>query len=496
MKNAISPTRNDNFSDWYQQVIIQSEMAENSPVRGCMVIRPWGYGIWEQIQRELDQKIKDTGYSNAYFPLLIPLSFLQKEAEHVEGFAKECAVVTHHRLEKSTDGTLTPAGTLEEPLIIRPTSETVIGASFSRWVQSYRDLPLLINQWANVMRWEMRPRIFLRSSEFLWQEGHTVHATHDEALDETLKMLDIYERFTTEHLAIPVIKGEKCSWERFPGAVSTYTIEAMMQDGKALQAGTSHFLGQNFAQSSDIRFVNKEGIKELAWTTSWGVSTRLIGAMIMAHGDDDGLVLPPLVAPTQVIIVPIVRDEQNADAIHAYCKKLQKQLSRKKLKGQNLRASIDWRDMNGGEKKWFHIKRGVPVRVEIGIKELEQNVVSYSCRNNCKTLLKLDTESFVKNISKILATLQKDMLEVAQKKLSDNTTMVTTLDEFKTRFKQNAKLNAFVLAPFSDDKKVENAIGELGVTVRCIPLKQPKASATCLFTGRKTGTWALYAKSY
>jgi prolyl-tRNA synthetase len=496
MKNAISPTRNENFSDWYQQVIIQSEMAENSPVRGCMVIRPWGYGIWEQIQRELDKKIKDTGHSNAYFPLLIPLSFLQKEAEHVEGFAKECAVVTHHRLEKSTDGTLVPAGTLEEPLIIRPTSETVIGASFSRWVQSYRDLPLLINQWANVLRWEMRPRIFLRSSEFLWQEGHTVHATHDEALDETLKMLDIYERFTTEHLAIPVIKGEKCSWERFPGAVSTYTIEAMMQDGKALQAGTSHFLGQNFAQSSDIRFVNKEGIKELAWTTSWGVSTRLIGAMIMAHGDDDGLVLPPLVAPTQVVIIPIVRKEQNADAIHDYCKKLQKQICRKKLKGQNLRASVDWRDMNSGEKKWYHIKRGVPVRIEIGIKELEQNAVSYSCRNNCKTLLKLDTEDFVNDISKTLATLQKDMLVVAQKKLSDNTKTVTTLDEFKKHFIQNAKLNAFVLAPFSEDKKVEKAIGELGVTVRCIPLKQPGISATCLFTGRKTNTWALYAKSY
>jgi prolyl-tRNA synthetase len=496
MKNAISPTRNENFSDWYQQVIIQSEMAENSPVRGCMVIRPWGYGIWEQIQRELDKKIKDTGHSNAYFPLLIPLSFLQKEAEHVEGFAKECAVVTHHRLEKSTNGALTPAGTLEEPLIIRPTSETVIGASFSRWVQSYRDLPLLINQWANVLRWEMRPRIFLRSSEFLWQEGHTVHATHDEALDETLKMLDIYERFTTEHLAIPVIKGEKCSWERFPGAVSTYTIEAMMQDGKALQAGTSHFLGQNFAQSSDIRFVNKEGIKELAWTTSWGVSTRLIGAMIMAHGDDDGLVLPPLVAPTQVVIIPIVRNEHHADAIHEYCKELQKQICRKKLKGQNLRASVDWRDMNSGEKKWYHIKRGVPVRVEIGIKELEQNGVSYSCRNNCKNLLKLDTKDFVNNISKTLATLQKEMLEVAQNKLSDNTTTTTTLDEFKKCFKQNAKLNAFVLAPFTEDEKVEKAIGELGVTVRCIPLKQPGVSATCLFSGRKTNTWALYAKSY
>ncbi|WP_256578907.1 proline--tRNA ligase [Pseudomonas sp. VI4.1] len=316
-----------------------------------MVIRPWGYGIWEQIQRELDQKFKDTGHVNAYFPLLIPLSFLQKEAEHVDGFAKECAVVTHHRLEQTADGKLTPAGELEEPLIIRPTSETVIGASFSRWVQSYRDLPLLINQWANVLRWEMRPRIFLRTSEFLWQEGHTVHGSCEEALGETLKMLDIYERFTVEHLAIPVIKGEKCSWERFPGAVSTYTIEAMMQDGKALQAGTSHFLGQNFAQASDIRFVNKEGVKELAWTTSWGVSTRLIGAMIMAHGDDDGLVIPPLVAPTQVIIVPIVRSEQDADAIYAYCDKLQKQISRKKLKGQNLRVSVDKRDMNGGEKK-------------------------------------------------------------------------------------------------------------------------------------------------
>lgn len=284
MKNAISPTRSENFSEWYQQVISQSELAENSRVRGCMVIRPWGYGIWEQIQRELDKKFKETGHANAYFPLLIPLSFFQKEAEHVDGFAKECAVVTHHRLEQSAEGKLTPAGELEEPLIIRPTSETAIGASFSRWVQSYRDLPLLINQWANVLRWEMRPRIFLRTSEFLWQEGHTAHGSSEEALDETLKMLDIYERFAVDHLAIPVIKGEKCSWERFPGAVNTYTIEAMMQDGKALQAGTSHFLGQNFAKASDIRFVNKEGVKELAWTTSWGVSTRLIGAMIMAHG--------------------------------------------------------------------------------------------------------------------------------------------------------------------------------------------------------------------
>ncbi|MDI3393256.1 proline--tRNA ligase [Pseudomonas sp. V98_8] len=496
MKNAISPTRSENFSEWYQQVIIQSELAENSPVRGCMVIRPWGYGIWEQIQIELDQKLKDTGHVNAYFPLLIPLSFLQKEAEHVDGFAKECAVVTHHRLEQTPDGKLTPTGELEEPLIIRPTSETVIGASFSRWVQSYRDLPLLINQWANVLRWEMRPRIFLRTSEFLWQEGHTVHASREEALDETLKMLDIYERFTVEHLALPVIKGEKCSWERFPGAVSTYTIEAMMQDGKALQAGTSHFLGQNFARASDIRFVNKDGIKELAWTTSWGVSTRLIGAMIMAHGDDDGLVIPPLVAPTQVTIVPIVRTEQDAEAIYNYCDKLQKKLSRKTLKGQNLRVSVDKRDINGGEKKWYHIKRGVPVRVEVGIKELERNMVSYVCRDNIKNTLSAELDSFVKELPKILQSIQTGMLESARKKLSDNTETVTTLENFKQAFKRTDKLNTFVIAPFIDDEKVKRTITDLGVTVRCIPLAQPKIATACLFTGQATQSWALYAKSY
>ena len=496
MKNAISPTRSENFSEWYQQVISQSELAENSRVRGCMVIRPWGYGIWEQIQRELDKKFKETGHTNAYFPLLIPLSFFQQEAEHVDGFAKECAVVTHHRLEQSAEGKLTPAGELEEPLIIRPTSETVIGASFSRWVQSYRDLPLLINQWANVLRWEMRPRIFLRTSEFLWQEGHTVHGSREEALDETLKMLDIYERFAVDHLAIPVIKGEKCSWERFPGAVSTYTIEAMMQDGKALQAGTSHFLGQNFAEASDIRFVNKEGVKELAWTTSWGVSTRLIGAMIMAHGDDDGLVIPPLVAPTQIIIVPIIRSEQDADAIHAYCDKLQKQISRKKLKGQNLRVNVDKRDMNSGEKKWYHIKRGVPIRVEVGIKELEQNMVSYSCRDNSKHTLNIEMISFVKDLPKTLQTIQAGMLEKARKKLSSNTETVTKLENFKQAFKRKDKLNTFVLAPFIDDENVEKAISELGVTVRCIPLVQPKVAATCIFTGQPTKSWALYAKSY
>ena len=461
-----------------------------------MVIRPWGYGIWENIQRKLDKKFKATGHVNAYFPLLIPLSFLQKEADHVDGFAKECAVVTHHRLEQNIEGKLIPAGELDEPLIIRPTSETVIGASFSRWVQSYRDLPLLINQWANVLRWEMRPRIFLRTSEFLWQEGHTAHVSSEEALNETLMMLDVYERFMVENLAIPVVKGEKCSWERFPGAVSTYTIEAMMQDGKALQAGTSHFLGQNFAKASNIRFINKEGLKDLAWTTSWGVSTRMIGAMIMVHGDDDGLVIPPLMAPIQVIIVPIVRNEQDAGAIHAYCDKLQKLISRKKLKGEHLRSSVDKRDMNGGEKKWYHVKRGVPIRVEIGIKELHQNTISYSCRNDKSKLIQIHSTTFLSEISKILDGIQKQLLERAKEKLSNNTRIVTTLEEFNDIFIREDKSNSFVIAPFVDDDAVEKGISEIGATVRCIPINQPKSSATCLFTGKLTSTWALYAKSY
>ena len=496
MKNAISPTRLENFSEWYQQVISHAELAENSPVRGCMVIRPWGYGIWENMQLELDRKFKETGHVNAYFPLLIPLAFLQKEAEHVEGFAKECAVVTHHRLEQDEDGKLVAAGKLEEPLIIRPTSETLVGASFSRWVQSYRDLPLLINQWANVLRWEMRPRLFLRTSEFLWQEGHTVHASREEALEETLKMLDVYADFVTDYLAVPVTKGIKCSWERFPGAVSTYTIEAMMQDGKALQAGTSHFLGQNFAQASDIRFVNKDGVKELAWTTSWGVSTRLIGAMIMTHGDDDGLRIPPLVAPVQVIIVPIVRKGNNADAIHDYCEDLRKQLSRRKLKGRGVRAAIDKREMNGGEKKWHHIKRGVPVRVEIGEKELLNGMVSYACRNGSAKTVQAAADSFVQSISRTLQGIQDSMLEAARANLSNNTVTVTTLEDFKLNLVGSQGVGTFIMAPFVDNETTENAIADLGMTVRCIPLQQPETEGKCIFTGQLTRTWALYAKSY
>jgi prolyl-tRNA synthetase len=307
-KTAITPTREEDYPEWYQQVVKAADLAEISPVRGCMVIKPWGYAIWENIQRTLDRMFKDTGHENAYFPLFIPLSYLEKEAEHVEGFAKECAVVTHHRLEAGPGGGLVPTGKLEEPLVIRPTSETIIGAMYAKWVQSYRDLPILINQWANVVRWELRTRMFLRTTEFLWQEGHTAHATDAEAMEETLKILDLYATFAQDYMAMPVIKGEKTASERFPGAVNTYSIEAMMQDRKALQAGTSHFLGQNFSRAQEIKFLNQEGKETFAWTTSWGVSTRLVGALIMTHSDDDGLVLPPRLAPAHVVILPIFRD--------------------------------------------------------------------------------------------------------------------------------------------------------------------------------------------
>ena len=327
-RTAISPTREEDYAQWYQEVIAAADLAQPSDVRGCMVIKPWGYAIWENMQRTLDQMFKDTGHQNAYFPLFIPLRFLEKEAEHVEGFAKECAVVTHHRLEPGPDGGLVPAGPLEEPYVVRPTSETIIGAMYARWVQSYRDLPILINQWANVVRWEMRTRMFLRTTEFLWQEGHTAHATQQEALEETRLMLDVYARFAEDYMAMPVIKGEKSAGERFPGAVSTLSIEAMMQDRKALQAGTSHFLGQNFARAQEIKFQDQNGQEVFAWTTSWGVSTRLIGAMLMTHSDDDGLVLPPRLAPEHVVILPIYRDDQQRATVLEYCESLQQATER------------------------------------------------------------------------------------------------------------------------------------------------------------------------
>ncbi len=330
-QTAITPTRADDYPEWYQQVVRAGELAEQSAVRGCMVIKPWGYALWENMQRGLDRMFKETGHVNAYFPLFIPLSYLEKEAEHVEGFAKECAVVTHHRLEAGPDGKLVPTGKLEEPLVVRPTSETIIGATYAKWVKSYRDLPILINQWANVVRWEMRTRLFLRTTEFLWQEGHTAHATRAEAEEETRKMLDVYATFAQDYMAMPVIRGEKTAGERFPGAVNTYSIEAMMQDRKALQAGTSHFLGQNFSKAQEIKFLSAEGREEFAWTTSWGVSTRLVGALVMTHGDDDGLVLPPRLAPEHVVILPITRNDEERGPVLEYCQKLKRELAAQTL---------------------------------------------------------------------------------------------------------------------------------------------------------------------
>src|SRR5213083_2436312 len=380
-KTGISPRREEDFPEWYQQVVRAAELAESSDVRGCMVIRPWGFGIWENMQRQLDGMLRATGHRNAYFPLFIPLSYFAKEAEHVEGFAKECAVVTHTRLEVDADGKMKPASPLTEPLVIRPTSETIIGASYARWVQSYRDLPILINQWANVVRWEMRPRLFLRTTEFLWQEGHTVHETEAEARAETKQMLDVYERFVRDHLAIPVSSGEKSASERFPGAVQTLAIEAMVQDRRAIQAGTSHFLGQNFSRASGIQFQNREGKQEFGWTTSWGASARLVGTVVMMHGDDDGIVLPPRIAPTQVVILPVTAKEETRAAVFEACDKLAMGLRANKYANLPLEVEIDRRQFGGGVRNWEWIKKGVPIRVELGPRDLEKNSVELSRRD-------------------------------------------------------------------------------------------------------------------
>ncbi len=499
---AISPTRQEDYPEWYQQVIKAADMAETSPVRGCMVIKPWGYALWENIQRSLDKMFKDTGHVNAYFPLFIPLSFFEKEAEHVEGFAKECAVVTHHRLEAKPGGGLRPAGELEEPLIVRPTSETIIGAMFAKWTQSYRDLPLLINQWANVVRWEMRTRLFLRTAEFLWQEGHTAHATEAEAREETMRMLDVYETFAHDFMAMPVIKGEKCSWERFPGAVNTYSIEAMMQDRKALQAGTSHFLGQNFAKSSEIKFLSAEGTEEFAWTTSWGVSTRLIGAMIMAHGDDDGLVLPPRLAARHVVILPIYRNDEERAAVLDYCRTLRAELQAQPYGDGRIAVELDDRDLRGGEKAWFHIKRGVPVRLEIGPRDVASGAVFVGRRDKePRDKQSLPRGEFVATAAAILDDIQQGLFDRAKAFRAEHTREIADRAEFEAYFTpQNAEKpeihGGFVLAPFVDDPAIADELARLLVTVRCVPLDQERKPGKCLFTGKDTDRWAIFAKAY
>jgi prolyl-tRNA synthetase len=491
---AISPTRQENFPEWFQQVIKHADMAENSPVRGCMVIKPWGYGIWDNMKNVLNAKIKETGHQNAYFPLFIPLSFLEKEAKHVEGFAKECAVVTHHRLEEK-NGKLIPTGELEEPLIVRPTSEMIIGESFSRWVESYRDLPLLINQWANVVRWEMRPRIFLRTTEFLWQEGHTAHATAQEAIEETFKMLQVYREFMEDYLALPVIVGEKSPGERFPGAENTYTLEAMMQDKKALQAGTSHYLGQNFAKGSSIRFSNKEGVVEYAYTTSWGVTTRMIGALVMTHGDDDGLRLPPKIAPTHAVIILVITNKDSEEALLKYANEIAKELSEVSYNGNCLSVHIDKRDKRGGEKNWEWIKKGVPLRIEIGPRDLEKQMMMVSRRDKShKEKLQVTPTAFKEQVALILDEIQNNYYNQAKENRDLNIKNdIKNFDELKKFFENDS---GFVLAKWCGDVKTEEMLDDLKITIRCLPLNQSQTLGTCILTGKEATLDAIFAKSY
>ncbi|MHC4695420.1 MAG: proline--tRNA ligase [Planctomycetota bacterium] len=502
-KTAITPTRVEDYPAWYQQVVREADLAEPSPVRGCMVIKPWGYALWENIQRVLDGMFKATGHQNAYFPLFIPVSYLEKEAQHVEGFAKECAVVTHHRLEQTADGKLTPAAPLEEPLVVRPTSETIIGAMFANWVQSYRDLPLLINQWANVVRWEMRPRLFLRTTEFLWQEGHTVHATEEEAREETMQMLDVYADFAQDYMAMPVIKGEKTESERFPGAVDTYCVEAMMQDRKALQAGTSHFLGQNFSRASQIKFLGADGKQEYAWTTSWGVSTRMVGAVIMTHGDDDGLVLPPRLAPIHVVIVPVIHKDDVRGQVIEHCEKLARELTEIQYAGQPLRVEVDAREMRGGEKVWGWIKKGVPIRVEVGPRDIEAGQVCVTRRDRSpKDRQNLSHGEFVDGITAQLDEIQQVLFERAQALRAEHTHRIDSKDDFYDFFTPSNRNKpeihgGFAMSHFSGDVDVEDTIKkDLNVTVRCIPSGGDDEDGTCVISGQPSKRRVVFAKAY
>jgi len=508
-KRALPVTREENFPEWYQAAVRDGDMAETSPVRGCMVIKPWGWGVWERIQAELDARIKETGHDNCYFPLFIPMSFIAKEAEHVEGFAKEMAVVTHHRL-KNENGQLVvdPTAKLEEPLIVRPTSETIIGDAFQRWIKSYRDLPLLINQWANVVRWEMRTRLFLRTAEFLWQEGHTAHADRDDAMGETLKMLEVYREFAENVLAMPVVAGEKPANERFPGADNTYSIEAMMQDGKALQAGTSHYLGTHFAEAQNIQFQSKEGQLEYCHTTSWGVSTRLIGGVIMTHGDDDGLRMPPRIAPRQIVIVPMLRDKPEDGELLDYCRGIEKE-----LKAQGVRVLVDAKPIKSAEKRWNWVRRGAPVIVEIGGRDAAGGNVTYMRRDALRDGDKIVSHTapraeFVAGAAALLDDIQAKLFAEAKARLDGNIVRgLTSFDELADYFgaaegeDEGGAFKGWVEVAWSKPEgETLEAIAErlkaLKLTIRNAPLNQESAQGTCLFTGEPAREYVLIGRAY
>ena len=484
--------RGENYSQWYNELVIKADLAENSAVRGCMVIKPYGYAIWEKMQAELDRMFKETGHVNAYFPLFIPKSFFSKEAAHVEGFAKECAVVTHYRLKTSPDGksvVVDPEAKLEEELIVRPTSETIIWSTYKNWIQSYRDLPILCNQWANVVRWEMRTRLFLRTAEFLWQEGHTAHATKEEALEETERMVNIYADFAEDFMALPVVKGAKSANERFAGALETYTIEALMQDGKALQSGTSHFLGQNFAKAFDVRFATREGKEDFVWATSWGVSTRLMGALIMAHSDDHGLVLPPKLAPFQVVIVPIYR---NDDQLNAIDEKVAGVIVKLKARGISVKYDNSDNRKPGWKFAEYELK-GVPVRLAVGPRDLENGTVEVARRDKLtKEVTQLDQVD--QYVADLLEDIQQNIYQKAFDYRAEHTTKVDTYDEFKEVLDQKG---GFVLAHWDGTSETEQKIKEeTKATIRCIPFENEKEEGICIYSGKPSVQRVLFAIAY
>jgi prolyl-tRNA synthetase len=485
--------RCDNYSEWYNELVLKSGLAEHSDVRGCMVIKPYGYAIWELMKEELDRKFKETGHVNAYFPLFIPKSYLSKEAAHVEGFAKECAVVTHYRLKNSPDGKgviVDPDAKLEEELIVRPTSETIIWNSYRNWIQSYRDLPLLINQWANVVRWEIRTRLFLRTAEFLWQEGHTAHASKMEAIEEAEKMLDVYAEFTENFMAMPVIKGIKSANERFAGALETYCIEALMQDGKALQAGTSHFLGQNFAKAFDVKFADKDGKEEYVWATSWGVSTRLMGALIMTHSDDEGLVLPPKLAPFQVVIIPFFfKDETINNQLMSKAKEMAAE-----LKKAGIRVQIDDDETKRPGFKFAEYElKGYPIRLVIGPRDLENGTVEVA-RRDTKTKESKSSENVVETVQTLLHEIESNMLQKAKDFRTENTSQVNNFEEFKQVLENKA---GFIVANWDGTAETEEKIKEeTGATIRCIPMEDSTVFGPCVYSGKEAAYKVIFARAY